>query len=71
MGNSIFDNDQAKRSNHEAGAQASVGVSGAKEKKERFNISLYPSTRDKLNAKADEMRISASHLLEILIREHC
>lgn len=71
MGNSIFDNDQAKRTNHEAGAQASVGVSGAKEKKERFNISLYPSTREKLNAKADEMRVSASHVLEILINEHC
>ena len=40
-------------------------------KKERVNFALYPTSKEKLHAKAREMNISASSLIEILIHENC
>ena len=42
-----------------------------KRTKERVNFSLYPDSKDKLFKKAEEMNISASSLIEILIQENC
>lgn len=41
----------------------------AKEKKERYNFSIYPSNKKKLDAMASEMGISSSSLIEIWISE--
>lgn len=69
-----FDFNQASAKRHEAQERINAAndlKSPNYTKKTRVNFALYPSSKDKLQAKAREMHISASSLIEILIQENC
>lgn len=62
---------QADQERIQAKNDLNNGENCAKRTKERVNFSLYPDSKRKLVKKAEEMNISASSLIEILIQENC
>ena len=73
MTESMFSKESAKRQKEESKKRADVGHSEEvqAEKKINVNFSLAPASKEKMQAKAKEMGISASSLLQLWINEHC
>jgi uncharacterized protein YaiL (DUF2058 family) len=73
MAETMFSKESAKRQKEESKKHADVGHAEAvqAEKKINVNFSLAPASKDKMHAKAKEMGISASSLLQLWINEHC
>jgi hypothetical protein len=72
MADTMFSKESAKRQKEEL-KHADVGHAEAvqAERKINVNFSLSPASKEKMHAKAKEMGISASSLLQLWINEHC
>lgn len=73
MTESMFSKESAKRQKEESKKRADVGHSEEVQTKKKINVnfSLAPASKEKMHAKAKEMGISASSLLQLWINEKC
>lgn len=69
MAESMFSKESAKRQKEQSEKLAANELESIK--KVNCNFSLAPSSKEKMHAKAKEMGISASSLLQLWINEHC
>jgi hypothetical protein len=71
MADSMFSKESAKRQKEQNEKLAANGLAADQEKKINVNFSMNPSAKAKMQAKAKEMGISASSLLQLWINEKC
>ena len=72
MADSMFSKESAKRQKEQNEKLAANGLAADQdEKKINVNFSIKPSAKAKMQAKAKELGISASSLLQLWINEKC